>query len=156
MNYAKKATGLALDYLKNAMKSGKDGDELLNKLGWSRTEAEQFIKRQEQRLQNAEKPNANDDAKREAEDALRSLGLRPSRTARSQRRGHERQFPRPLHRPPHRPAAGISGAVSGVSAGHQPREWAMILRLLFRYSPVSLPIGSFSRQNANGRMHNSY
>jgi len=83
LNYAKKATGLALDYLKNAMKSGKDGDELLNKLGWSRAEAEQFIKRQEQRLQNAEKPNANDEAKREAEDALRSLGLRPSRTARS-------------------------------------------------------------------------
>ncbi len=78
LNYAKKATELALDYLKNAMKNGKDGQEMLNQLGWSRAEAEQFIQRQEQRLRNAERPNSNDEAKREAEDALRSLGLRPA------------------------------------------------------------------------------
>jgi len=83
LNYAKKATNLALDYLKNAMKNGKEGDELLKELGWTRAEAADFIKRQEQRLRDAERPNPDDQSRRDAEDALRSLGLRPSRTDRS-------------------------------------------------------------------------
>ena len=83
LDYAKKATQLSLDYLKNAMKSGKEGDDLLKNLGWSRTEAEDFIKRQEQRLQDAQRPDPNDQTRRDAEEALRSLGLRPDRTDRS-------------------------------------------------------------------------
>jgi hypothetical protein len=83
LNYAKKATNLALDYLKNAMKNGKEGDQLLKDLGWSRAEAEDFIRRQEQRLQAAQRPDPSDQSRREAEDALRSLGLRSTGTDRS-------------------------------------------------------------------------
>ncbi len=56
---------------------------MLNELGWSPEEAQQFIERQERRLQNVKRPNVNDVERREAEDALRSLGLRPPRTNRS-------------------------------------------------------------------------
>ena len=80
--YAKKATELALDHLKQAMKN-KDGDKLLKDLGWTREEAQQFIDRQEARLRAAAKANPNDEARQKAEDALRSLGLRPVQTDRS-------------------------------------------------------------------------
>jgi hypothetical protein len=79
--YAKKATELALDRLKKALKAS-DNDNLLRDLGWSRAEAEEFVKRQEERLQNANLSNRNDDRRRQAEDVLRSLGLRPDRTTR--------------------------------------------------------------------------
>jgi hypothetical protein len=80
--YAKKATELALDRLKKALKAS-DNDNLLRDLGWSRTEAEEFVKRQEDRLQNANLPSRTDDRRRQAEDDLRSLGLRPDRTTRA-------------------------------------------------------------------------
>ncbi len=82
LSYAKKATELALDRLKQAVKGGKDGDQLLKDLGWTRDEAQQFIDRQEQRLRAAAKNNPNDQDRRQAEDALRSLGLRPATTSR--------------------------------------------------------------------------
>src|SRR5690606_6201187 len=83
LEYAKKATELALDHLKSSMKKGgKEADDLLNRLGWTREEAQQFINRQERRLQNVKRP-ASDAQRREAEDALRSLGLRPARTNRT-------------------------------------------------------------------------
>ena len=65
------------------MKNPKDQQELLKNLGWTREEAEQFIQRQEERLRNLEKPDPKDEARREAEDALKSLGLRPDRTTRA-------------------------------------------------------------------------
>lgn len=80
--YAKKATELALDRLKKALKAS-DNDNLLRDLGWSRADAEEFVKRQEERLQNANLSNRNDDRRRQAEDDLRSLGLRPDRTTRA-------------------------------------------------------------------------
>ncbi len=83
LQYAKKATGLALEHLKQAMKNGKEGDQLLKDLGWTREEAQQFIDRQEARLRAAAKANPNDKARQKAEDALRSLGLRPAQTDRS-------------------------------------------------------------------------
>ncbi len=83
LQYAKKATGLALEHLKQAMKNGKEGDQLLKDLGWTREEAQQFIDRQEARLRAAAKANPNDEARQKAEDALRSLGLRPAQTDRS-------------------------------------------------------------------------
>ncbi len=83
LEYAKKATALALDHLKQAMKNGKDGDQLLKDLGWTPQEAQQFIDRQEARLRAAAKANPNDEARVKAEDALRSLGLRPAQTDRS-------------------------------------------------------------------------
>ncbi len=65
------------------MKNGKEGDELLKELGWNRAEAAEFIRRQEQRLADAQRPDPNDQSRRDAEDALRSLGLRPSGADRS-------------------------------------------------------------------------
>src|SRR5262249_18042954 len=75
LSYAKKATELALDRLKKALKANDNGDNLLRDLGWSRAQAEEFVKRQEERLQNANLPSRNDDRRRQAEDDLSSLGL---------------------------------------------------------------------------------
>jgi hypothetical protein len=83
LSYAKKATELAIDRLKSALNNDKQGDNLLHDLGWSRDETEQFIRRQEERLQNAERPNPEDPLRRQAEDGLRSLGLRPDRAIRA-------------------------------------------------------------------------
>ena len=63
LQYAKKATGLALEHLKQAMKNGKEGDRLLKDLGWTRR-AQQFIDRQEARLRAAAKANPNDEGGR--------------------------------------------------------------------------------------------
>ena len=114
LNYAKRATEMALDHLKSAMKNPKEGQELLKELGWTRAEAEQFIQRQEERLRNLEKPDPKDEARREAEDALKSLGLRPSRTTRAGSGLTSDEQRRHVVRPPHRPTARIRRAIQGV------------------------------------------
>lgn len=81
LEYAKKATELALKHLKDAMRRS-DGDQLLKDLGWSRDDAEQFIRRQEERLSAASRANPSDKQRREAEDVLRSLGIRNPSTSR--------------------------------------------------------------------------
>ena len=76
LEYARKQTDLVLDKLSDQLKSKKPDDKLLKELGWSEAEMRRFVERWQQRRDAA---NSNDPsaeaAKRELDDALRSLGL---------------------------------------------------------------------------------
>ncbi|REK11399.1 MAG: hypothetical protein DWQ37_14030 [Planctomycetota bacterium] len=82
LDYAKKATDLALDHLKNELAKDQPDQDLLDNLGWTRQEAEQFVKRWESMRQKAraEGPQTGG-ARRELDETLRSLGLRPQGSA---------------------------------------------------------------------------
>lgn len=74
MEYAKQATDMALEYLKD---HGQD-QELLEKLGWSADEMNAFVKRWQQMQQNARQGGVEGQAaRRDLADQLRGLGLRP-------------------------------------------------------------------------------
>lgn len=73
LDYAKKATDLALDYLKD--QEHNPDPELLKRLGWSKEELQEFVRRWEAMQTGIDKP----EEKRELDETLRSLGLRPPR-----------------------------------------------------------------------------
>lgn len=82
LDYARKATDLALRHLKDELKKDKPDPELLKQLGWSKTDLENFVKRWEQmRSQSQAAGEKGAAARRELDDALRSLGLRPRGTS---------------------------------------------------------------------------
>jgi hypothetical protein len=74
LDYAKKATDLALDYLKD--QEHNPDPELLKRLGWTQEELQEFIRRWETMQKSADQP----EQKRELDETLRSLGLRPPRS----------------------------------------------------------------------------
>jgi len=79
LDYARKQTDLALEHLEDQL--NKDQPELLEKLGWTREQAQRFIDRWRQLRQAAdEKGPRGDAAKKQLDDALKSLGLRPGST----------------------------------------------------------------------------
>ncbi|HEY2838152.1 MAG TPA: hypothetical protein VGJ26_03330 [Pirellulales bacterium] len=79
LDYAKKATDLALDYLKDQLAKGKPDQELLDELQWSRDDMADFVKQWERFKTQA---NAADPAERKQfEQRLEDLGLRPKGTA---------------------------------------------------------------------------
>ncbi len=81
-DYAKRATDLVLDHLKDQMKNGQVDQELLQKLGWTEAEMRQFVNRWEQLKNAAQQPgSAGQQAAKQLEDRLRSLGLRPDQAA---------------------------------------------------------------------------
>ena len=64
---------MALEHLRDQ----KDNRELLDKLGWTKEEAESFLKRWNEMSKQAKQPNATGKrGKRELDEALKSLGLR--------------------------------------------------------------------------------
>jgi hypothetical protein len=73
LEYARKATDMALEYLKDK----KDNRELLEKLGWTEEEANAFLKRWQNLQKESAKPDRGNRAKREWNDSLKSLGLKP-------------------------------------------------------------------------------
>jgi hypothetical protein len=74
LEYARKATDVALQHLKNEV----DNREFLDKLGWTSEEARAFLKRWEQMKSDAQKNDPRgQQARRELDDYLRGLGLRP-------------------------------------------------------------------------------
>jgi hypothetical protein len=73
LDYARKATELAIEHLKDQLKKDKPDPELLDRLGWSKGDLEQFVRRWEERRASASTDAA---AGRELDEALRSLGLR--------------------------------------------------------------------------------
>ncbi len=78
LEYTRKATDLALEHLKDQMKNGDGGKDLLDDLGWTRQDAERFVKRWESLRQQAGTPSEQESsARRELDQTLRSLGLRP-------------------------------------------------------------------------------
>ena len=74
LEYARRATDMVLEYLKD-QKDNPDR-ELLDELGWSEKELADFLKRWQQLKQSA---TEGDTSKRELDESLRSLGLRPRR-----------------------------------------------------------------------------
>lgn len=76
VDYAKKATDLVLDYLDKTRES--PDQELLDRLNWDKQDLDRFRDRW-QRLRELDRPNdPAGQPKNEFEEALRSLGLRPS------------------------------------------------------------------------------
>jgi collagen type III alpha len=79
LEYARRQTALALEHLRDQL--AKEKPELLDRLGWTKDEARQFIERWEQMSRAAAQPTpAGAAARRELDEALRSLGLRPGGT----------------------------------------------------------------------------
>jgi hypothetical protein len=75
LEYARKATEMVLKHLKD--EENNPDPELLDKLGWSREELAEFIRRWDALQKSA---NQSPDGKRELDEALKSLGLRDPNT----------------------------------------------------------------------------
>ncbi|HEX3659387.1 MAG TPA: hypothetical protein VHV55_26605 [Pirellulales bacterium] len=81
LDYARKATDLALERLKHQLQK-PGSDDLLNKLKWTREDAQRFINRWEAMKQAAKQDNAaGRAAQAQLDESLRSLGLRPHGTS---------------------------------------------------------------------------
>lgn len=81
LEYARKQTILALEHLKDQL--AKEKPDLLDRLGWTPEDARKFIERWEQLYRRAGEASRSPEgkaAKRQLDDALRSLGLRPRGT----------------------------------------------------------------------------
>jgi hypothetical protein len=81
LDYARRATDLVLEQLQDDQQ--EPDDELLKKLGWTQEELQAFLRRWETMKKAAREGGRQEQA--ELDDALRSLGLRPS--GQSRRRG---------------------------------------------------------------------
>jgi collagen type III alpha len=76
LEYAKKATGLVIQRLKDQIDKGKVDQKLLDKLGWNRDDLLRFVRRWDKMYQDAQRPGKQGAAaQQELDDALRSLGL---------------------------------------------------------------------------------
>jgi hypothetical protein len=76
LEYARKQTDLVLDKLSDQLNKNKVDDRMLKELGWTRDDLRRFVERWQQRKVAAERDGPTGEAaKRELEDALRSLGL---------------------------------------------------------------------------------
>jgi hypothetical protein len=81
LDYARKATDLALEHLKDQLRKEQPDQALLDRLGWTRDDLEKFVKRWESLRQGAQTSGDEaSSAKRELDETLRSLGLRPKAT----------------------------------------------------------------------------
>ena len=79
LDYARKQTELALEHLRDQL--AKEKPEVLERLGWTKEDARQFLDRWELMKQAAGKQGpAGAAARKQFDDALRSLGLRSSGT----------------------------------------------------------------------------
>ena len=74
LEYARRATDMVLEYLKDQQEH--PDRELLDELGWTEAELAAFLKRWQQLKQGAAEGNTG---RRELDESLRSLGLRPKR-----------------------------------------------------------------------------
>ncbi|MEN6407155.1 MAG: hypothetical protein ABFC77_11870 [Thermoguttaceae bacterium] len=76
LEYARRQTELALEYLRDQLAQEKP--KLLERLGWSKEDAQRFLQRWQQMRESASQPGADGQSARQRLDAeLRSLGLRP-------------------------------------------------------------------------------
>jgi hypothetical protein len=92
LDYARKATDLALEHLKDQMKRGEPDQELLDKLGWSKQDLEKFVNRWDQmRRQASQRGPEGQTARKDLDEALRSLGLRPRTTTLQSNKGRDDQ-----------------------------------------------------------------
>lgn len=76
LEYARKQTDLVLEKLSDQLNKNKVDDRMLKELGWTRDDLQRFVERWRQRKDAAQRDDAKGEAaKRELDDALRSLGL---------------------------------------------------------------------------------
>jgi hypothetical protein len=81
LEYAKKATDLALEHLKDQLNQDKPDQDLLDKLKWTREDLQRFVDHWEQMKRDAQAPGeAGDAARRKLTESLRGLGLKPQGT----------------------------------------------------------------------------
>ena len=81
LDYARKATELAVQRLKDQLAKGEPDPELLKKLQWTKEDAQQFVQRWQEMMRQSQQPDAQgSEARRELDETLRSLGLRPRGT----------------------------------------------------------------------------
>lgn len=73
LEYARKATDMALEHLRDQ----QDNRDLLDKLGWTREEAQEFLKRWEKMRNQADESTPKAKKRGALDDVLKSLGLRP-------------------------------------------------------------------------------
>lgn len=73
LEYAQKATDMALEYLKHEPQQ----EEVLKRLGWTPEELKAFMRRWQQMRDEAREPQANRQVAQRLQDQFRSLGLRP-------------------------------------------------------------------------------
>ena len=79
LEYARRQSELALEYLRDQL--AKEKPAVLEQLGWTKDDARRFLDRWEaMRRAAVEKGPAGESARKQLEDALRSLGLRPRGT----------------------------------------------------------------------------
>ncbi|MEX0820378.1 MAG: hypothetical protein WD070_12330 [Pirellulaceae bacterium] len=74
LEYTRRATDMVLEYLKD--QQDNPDRELLDELGWTESELTAFLERWQQLKQSAAEDDTN---KRELDESLRSLGMRPTR-----------------------------------------------------------------------------
>src|SRR5262249_34492469 len=76
LEYARKQTDLVVDKLAEQLNKKKVDDKLLKDLGWSEADLKKFVDGWQQRKAAADRNDAEGEAaKRDLDDALRSLGL---------------------------------------------------------------------------------
>ncbi len=82
LEYSRKATDLALAYLKDQLAKEKPDKKLLEELKWSREDAARFVAKWEKMKRDAQTAGPQGDAaKKQLDEALGNLGLRPQGTA---------------------------------------------------------------------------
>ncbi|MHB8901663.1 MAG: hypothetical protein ACYC6Y_23155 [Thermoguttaceae bacterium] len=80
--FAEKATDLALEYIEDQLNKTEPNPELLDRLGWTRQDLEQFLRRWQKMKADAQDTGpAGQEARHELDEALKSLGLRPARSS---------------------------------------------------------------------------
>ena len=82
LEYSRKQTALVLQHLKDQLEKGQVDPELLRRLGWTRQELEQFVRRWERIQQQAQRQGPEGERARRL---LRNLGLRPGSSQLSSR-----------------------------------------------------------------------
>ena len=80
LEYSRKATDLVIDYLKDL--ESREDPKLLDELGWTPEEMQQFV----DRWQRLKRSAADAPGRRELDESLRSLGLRSPENKLRQRR----------------------------------------------------------------------
>ena len=81
LEFAREASDLALSHLKDELAKDQPDANLLKDLGWSRNDLQKFVSRWEHMQREAKTPGTKGEtARRELDDTLKSLGLRPRAT----------------------------------------------------------------------------
>lgn len=81
LDYARRATDLVLQYLRDQQQGAAAKDELLDELNWTEADLEKFLARWERMKAEAQRPGEEGrQGRRKLDDALRGLGLVPETT----------------------------------------------------------------------------